>query len=94
MNKKIQNFLDIMAGLRDDYYKKDRQLKALQKYIKESEVKNYKPQVIDVGLTQQELIEIDREMLYLLAKQLEDKIREIEIRITQTTISNTIKENN
>lgn len=68
--------------------------KALQKYIKESEVKNYKPQVIDVGLTQQELIEIDREMLYLLAKQLEDKIREIEIRIVQTTISYTIKENN
>lgn len=89
MNKNIQNFLDKIAGFRSAYYHKDRQLKELQRYIKNiDKVVNWTPPTIDVGVNQQELIEIDKEMLYLLAKQLEDKIRELEIRIAQTTISN------
>ena len=87
MKEEIQHFLDIIAGLRKEYYKKDRELCAIQKYIEKMETENWQPQKINVGTVQDEFVEINKTRLLVLQKELEKEIRELEIKISQTTIS-------
>lgn len=88
MNKNIQNFLDIMAGLREEYYKKDRELCAIKKYVEKMDTDNWQSQKINLGINQDEFVEINKTRLCVLQKEVEREIRELEIKISQTTISN------
>lgn len=88
MDKNIQNFLDIMAGLREAYYKKDRELCAIKKYVEKMDTDNWQPQKINLGINQDEFVEINKTRLCVLQKELEREIRELEIKISQITISN------
>ena len=88
MNKNIQDFLDIIAGLREAYYKRDRELCAIQEYIEKMETDNWGPQKINLGINQDEFVEINKTRLCVLQKEVEREIRELEIKISQTTISN------
>lgn len=81
MNRKTQNFLDGMAGLRDSYYQADRELCAIQKYIEKMETDNWQPQKINVGTVQDELVEIDRETMLFLVEHKKEQMREIETRV-------------
>lgn len=88
MNKNIQNFLDIMAGLREEYYKKDRELCAIKGYLEKIDKDNWQAQKINLGINQDEFVEINKTRLWVLQKEVEREIRELEIKISQTTISN------
>ena len=81
MNRKTQDFLDGMAGLRDSYYQRDRELCAIQKYIEKMETDNWQPQKINVGTVQDELVEIDRETMLFLVEHKKEQMREIETRV-------------
>ena len=81
MNRKTQDFLDGMAGLRDSYYQRDRELCAIQQYIGKMETDNWQPQKINVGIVQDELVEIDRETMLFLVEHKKEQMREIETRV-------------
>lgn len=81
MNRKTQDFLDGMAGLRDSYYQRDRELCAIQEYIEKMETDNWQPQKINVGTVQDELVEIDRETMLFLVEHKKEQMREIETRV-------------
>lgn len=88
MNEKIRHFLDIIAGLREGYYKKDRELCAIKEYIQKMDTDNWQSQKINLGIKQDEFVEINKTRLLVLQKELEREIRELEIKISQITISN------
>lgn len=87
MKENIKSFLDIIAGLREEYYKKDRELCAIKEYIQKMDTDNWQSQKINLGIKQDEFVEINKTRLLVLQKELEREVRELEIKISQTTIS-------
>ena len=49
---------------------------------------NWQSQKINLGINQDEFVEINKTRLWVLQKELEREVRELEIKISQTTISN------
>lgn len=91
MKERIKHFLDIIAGLRDEYYKKDRELWAIKKYLEKMDTDNWQSQKINLGINQDEFVEINKTRLLVLQKEVEREIRELEIKISQITISNGVE---
>ena len=86
MNKKIQEFLDVAAGLRNAYYQRHRELCAIQKYIEKMETENWKPQKINVGTVQDEFVEIDNKMMFVLEEYKKEQIKEIEKKVSNNLL--------
>lgn len=78
-----EDFLNKLAGYRDGYYRRKRELGAINQFIEKMDNEKRKPITMTIGIHQDEEIKIDRQRMEVLAKQIEKEIVEVESKIHQ-----------